>query len=296
MHYFRTRTSFYLFACLILVFTMGLAACGGGETPATAVAEATEAPTETTIPATETAVPTDTPAPTDTPEPTETPEPTDTATPTETPEPTETPTTPPTETAVPTETPETTETPQPTSPPQPTNTAAPAAPTTAPSDDNGDGESGEGDETSEEESGESEPIVVYYISNPNDVLGVFPVEPFDADGLRSNMSNIQGSLNTMRNNLDGAKAGDAAACTSYVSAYNNILYSGVFYEDVPPEWQDVDGIYFISFIYSLDRTRPAYLSCVDAGKVDDFNFGLALTAIDQTLSILNPAIQSAYSR
>lgn len=139
-------------------------------------------------------------------------------------------------------------------------------------------------------------VVVYYISNPNDILGVFPEEPFDAEGLKSNMLNIQGSLNTMRGNLDGAKAGDADACTRYVQAYNNILYSGVFYKDVPPGWQDVDGIYFLSFIYSLDRTRPAYLSCVNAGNVDDFNYGLAHTAIELTLSILNPAIQSALGR
>jgi hypothetical protein len=110
------------------------------------------------------------------------------------------------------------------------------------------------------------------------------------------MSNIQASLNTMRDNLGGTLTGDATSCTNYVNAYNNILYSGVFYEPVPPEWQEIDAIYFLSFIYALDRTRPAYLSCVDSGKVDDFNFGLASQAIEQTLSFLNPAIVSAYSR
>lgn len=139
-------------------------------------------------------------------------------------------------------------------------------------------------------------ITVYYISNPNDILGVFPELPFDAAGLKSNMNNIYYSLQTMRANIDGAKAGDAASCTSYVSAYNNILYSGVFYKDVPGDWQEIDFVYFLSFIYSLDRTRPAYLSCVNAGKVDDFNYGLAVTAINDTITFMTPALNSANAR
>ncbi|MEM9777809.1 MAG: hypothetical protein AAF902_24745, partial [Chloroflexota bacterium] len=80
------------------------------------------------------------------------------------------------------------------------------------------------------------------------------------------------------------------------AAYNNILNSGVFYEPVPPEWQDIDEAYFLSFVFSLDRTRPAYLSCINSGKVDDFNYSLALSTIEQTLNFLIPYINSAASR
>lgn len=139
-------------------------------------------------------------------------------------------------------------------------------------------------------------ITVYYISNPNDILGVFPELPFDAEGLKANMNNINRSLQTMRGNIDGAHAGDQASCDAYVGAYNNILYSGVFYKDVPGDWEEIDFVYFLSFIYSLDRTRPAYLSCVNAGTVDDFNYGLALTAIEQTTAFMTPALNSANSR
>lgn len=54
-----------------------------------------------------------------------------------------------------------------------------------------------------------------------------------------------------------------------------------------------DNAYFISFIFSLDRTRPAYLSCIDAGRVDDFNFGLARDTIRQTLEFITPYIDAA---
>lgn len=139
-------------------------------------------------------------------------------------------------------------------------------------------------------------ITVYYISNPNDILGVFPELPFDAAGLKANMNNIYYSLQTMRGSIDGAKAGDQASCDTYVGAYNNILYSGVFYKDVPGDWVDIDAVYFISFIFSLDRTRPAYLSCVNSGAVDDFNYGLAVQTIDQTVSFMTPALNQANSR
>lgn len=253
------------------------AACGNEEaTPTpTAVAEVAEEPTETPVPPTDTPEPTETPVPTDTPEPTETPSPTNTATPipTDTPEPTDTPTATATPTAV------------------PTNTPAPVVNTPAPT---ATPEPEEGDE--EGDDGEVEMITVYYISNPNDILGVFPELPFDPEGLKANMNNIHRSLQTMRGSIDGAHGGDQASCDTYVGAYNNILYSGVFYKDVPGDWEEIDFVYFLSFIYSLDRTRPAYLSCVNAGTVDDFNYSLALTALDQTLAFLTPALNQANSR
>jgi hypothetical protein len=273
-----------LFLAVLLLLFIG-AACGGEvETPTpTAVAEVAEEPTETPVPPTETPIPTDTPAPTDTPEPTETPLPTNTATPTDTPTP------------VPTDTPEPTETPTtaPTNTPVPaTNTPAPA-PTATPEIE---AEGGPEDSGEEGDDGEPEMITVYYISNPNDILGVFPELPFDAEGLKANMNNINRSLQTMRGSIDGAHAGDQAACDTYVGASYNILYSGVFYKDVPGDWEEIDFVYFLSFIYSLDRTRPAYLSCVNAGTVDDFNYSLALTAINQTQTFMEPALNSANSR
>jgi hypothetical protein len=251
------------------------AACGGEEVTSTptAVAEVAAEPTETPVPPTDTPAPTETPAPTNTPEPTETPSPTNTATPTDTPVPTDTPEPTETPTAVPTDTPE------------PTNTAVPIVNTPVPAAT-----------ATPEESSEPEMITVYYISNPNDILGVFPELPFDPEGLKANMNNINYSLQTMRGSIDGAHGGDQASCDTYVGAYNNILYSGVFYKDVPGDWEDIDFVYFLSFIYSLDRTRPAYLSCVNSGTVDDFNYSLALTALDQTMNFLTPALNSANSR
>jgi hypothetical protein len=147
-----------------------------------------------------------------------------------------------------------------------------------------------------EEEEEPETIVVYYITNPNEILGVFPVQPFDAPTLYNHMVHIRNSLNVMAGNIDGAHGGDANACAAYIGAYETILYSGVFFEDVPGDWQTIDGAYFISFIYSLDRTRPAYLSCVNAGQVDDFNYGLAYTTINETLGFLNPFIDQAAAK
>ncbi len=267
-------------AVIVMVFAllMATAACSKDETAPTAVAEVVEAATETAVPPTDTPIPTHTAVPTatpsPTPEPTDTPVPTDTATPTATPSPTAEPTETPTETptAVPTDTPL-----PPTAVPV-VNTPVPAATATP------------------EASDENEMITVYYISNPNDILGVFPELPFDSEGLKSNMNNISRSLQTMRGNIDGAHAGDQAACDTYVGAYNNILYSGVFYKDVPGDWENIDFVYFISFIYSLDRTRPAYLSCVDSGKVDDFNYSLALQTLDETISFLTPSLNEANAR
>ncbi|MCI0729287.1 MAG: hypothetical protein L0332_21575, partial [Chloroflexi bacterium] len=204
--------------------------------------------------------------------PTDTPEPTETSTPTRTPSPTPTDTPEPTDTPTPTNTPAPTNTPRPTSPPVPTNTPTPEPQPTV------------------------EYITVYYRSNPSEVLGVFPVRPFDANALYNNMLNMRGSLYAMRNALDGTQSGDPNACATYIANYENIKNNGVFYDDVPGDWAEIDAIYFISFIFSLDRTRPAYLSCVNSGQVDNFNYGLALQTIDQTLGILNPAIDAAATK
>lgn len=274
-------------AILLICGTFVLSACTQGETAPTAtavsqVAEAEEAPTETPSPQpTETATPEPTATHTATPEPTETPtqEPTETPEPTDTPEPTETPTA----------------TPEPTDEPLPTNTPAPVTENPDPTAEPAEGEADEGDvEEGEEE--EPEYLTVFYLSNPSETLGVFPVKEFDADELRSKMSNNQAAMNTMKANLGGTLDGDAAACTNYVNAYNNILHSGIFYEPVPGDWQNIDTVYFITFIYALDRTRPAYFSCVDAGKVDQFNYGLALQSLDQALNLLNPAVAEAYAK
>jgi hypothetical protein len=198
-------------------------------------------------------------APLNTATPTSTPEPSPTAVPTETPSPS------PTFTSTPTDTP----TPRPTLPPQPTATA-----------------------TAEE----LDEIVLYYISDPNEILGVFPVRTFDANSLYNNMVRIRQSLQTMMANIDGAKSGDANACNAYVGAYNNILYSGVFYEEVPPDWEEIDWAYYLSFVYSLDRTRPAYLSCVNAGQVDNFNYGLAVQTLNETYNFLSPYVDAAAAK
>jgi hypothetical protein len=265
---------------LIIVLLFLLSGCQGNDEGPTAAAEVavTEAITPSPDPTdTSTPEPSDTP----TPEPTETPLPTETPTPeptdTPTPKPSDTPTPKPTETPSPTETP----LPEPTAAPEPTSTSAPTVPTAT--------QEPEATETAEE----FDTLVIYYLSNPDEILGVFPVQDFDGNGLYNNMLRIRNSLDAMRGALEGARHGDAAACATYTQAYDNILYSGVFYDPVPPEWQEVDEIYFISFVYSLDRTRPAYLSCLNAGHVDQFNGDLAAAAFEQTLSILNPAIAMA---
>ena len=281
-----TKWSTRLLSLFLLVgLTASLMACAANAPASTisdtAGSEATNVPN---LP-TDTPESTSTPVPTATLAPTNTPTTIPTETPTATPEPTQTPTATPkptqTPTATPVDTPEPTLTPEPTSLPQATAVPQPSQPTVAP--------------TTEAEAEESF-VTIYYISNPNDILGTFPEKPFNADELRSHMVNIQSSLNTMQANLDAAKAGDAAACSNYVSAYNNILYSGTFYKDVPSDWQEIDFVYFLSFVYSLDRTRPAYLACVNGGDMGDFNYGLAYSAIGETLNILNPAIVSAYAK
>jgi hypothetical protein len=122
------------------------------------------------------------------------------------------------------------------------------------------------------------------------------VRSFDANQLYQNMLNMRQALWTMRDALPSARTGDAAACGTYVGAYQAIYNSGVFYDPVPPEWQDVDSIYVLSFIFSLDRTRPAMLSCANAGTVDDFNANLAAQTIEQTLAFLQGGIDAAASR
>lgn len=228
---------------------------------ATATGTSTHTPTATYTPtntptATATATATHTPTATWTPTYTATPEPTATAT--ATPLPTHTATPLPTSTSLPTATPLPTNTPEPTSTP--------------------------------------ELVTLYYRSNPSEILGSFPVYPFDGKALHANMLHMRASLDTMRGSLGGARDGDANACRAYVDAYDTIRNSGVFYKDVPGDWEVIDFAYVISFIYSLDRTRPAYLACKDGNRVDDFNFGLAWQAMDDTVSVLDPAISAAAAK
>jgi hypothetical protein len=272
MNNLAKKTTRWLWLGWLLLLLLVSVSCGPSDEEVMQTAEAIVQLTEEAKP-TNTPVPTNTPEPTATATPTETPTPTYTATPTETPTPTETAT--PTETPTPTDTPTPTETPTPENTPTPAKTNTPApTPTKTPA-----------------------PVVdyitLYYVSNPNDILGVFPVVPFDANALYNNMVRVRNSLYTMRNNLDAAKAADATACAAYVGAYNTILNSGVFYDEVPGDWEEIHVYYLASFIYSLDRTRPAFLSCRDSGKIDDFNYGLALAAINDTLSLLEPTVNAA---
>jgi hypothetical protein len=260
-------------AVAYLLFLAGiLVACAGEEapiaTPVVLVVTATAEPTDTPAPATDTPAPTDTPLP---PTITHTPLPTHTATPTATP--TNTPT--PEPTATPTDTP----TPAPTA----TNTPVPFTPTPWPT-------------ATPEATATSDFVTLYYVSNPADILGTFPVRPFDGQAMANNMVRMRDALNRMRGSIDAAAGGDGAACSTYASAYESILYSGVFYDDVPDDWAEIDFIYVLSFIYSLDRTRPAYLSCVNAGSVDQFNYGLAVQTIDETLQFLTPGVNAALAK
>lgn len=278
MNNLASKPTRWLWSSLLLLLMVVAVSCGPSEEEVQQTVAAVVQLTEDAQP-TATPLPTETPEPTATATPTETPTPTNTATPTETPTPTETAT--PTDTPLPTETPTPSETPTPENSPTPVNTATPVrtntpAPpptnTPAPVVDN---------------------VTLYYVSNPNDILGVFPVVPFDANALYNSMLRVRNSLYTMRNNIDAAKGGDTTACAAYVGAYNNILNSGTFYDEVPGDWEEIDAYYVISFIYALDRTRPAYLSCRDAGNIDDFNYSLALTAINNTLSLLEPTVNAA---
>ncbi|MDX1614967.1 MAG: hypothetical protein R3300_11710 [Candidatus Promineifilaceae bacterium] len=256
---------------MLVIFTsLLLAACGGNE-EAQPGSEAADEAANRTATAVAAVNPTHTPTPTETASPTPSPSatPTDTATPTATPTETPSPTPEPSATPTATHTPTPTDTPPPTATSPPANTPEPSPEPTADS------------------------ITIYYRSNPNEILGVFPVKAFDADELMSKMLSVRAALGTMRGALDGARDGNADACTAYVNAYNSILYGGVFYEDVPTEWQNIDAAYFLSFVFALDRTRPAYLSCQNAGQVDQFNYGLAFEAIEMASSVLNEAISAA---
>lgn len=139
-------------------------------------------------------------------------------------------------------------------------------------------------------------VTLFYRSNPNEVLGTFPVYEFDAQALYNNMLRVRNNLQTMQSVIGAARNGDAAACQTYVNAYNGILFSGVFYENVPPDWQEIDAAYFISFVFSLDRTRPAFLSCRDSGTVDEFNYSLAVQTISETLAFFTPYVNAAAAK
>lgn len=178
---------------------------------------------------------------------------------------------------------------------------APAAPTSSggtaaasgddaappPADDSAD--AGSGDDTGDSDD-MPETITLFYLSNPSDVLGTFPLQPFDANVMYNEMLAIRSNLETMRGAISALAGGDNAACNSYINGYNNILYSAVFFNDVPPAWAEIEFLYELSFIYALDRSRPAYLSCLNAGSVDEFNRSLAFSSIEDALSVLNPII------
>ena len=103
-------------------------------------------------------------------------------------------------------------------------------------------------------------------------------------------------LEKMQSNLDGTLQGDAAQCQAFIEGYESILYNGVFYDEVPADWEEIDLYYVLSFIHSLDRTRPAYLSCKESGKVDNFNYSLAGQAIMNVYNLLNATIAAAEAK
>lgn len=151
----------------------------------------------------------------------------------------------------------------------------------------------------EEEAAEPEVlgyITIVYASNPDEVLGVFPVVLFDAELMYNRMVLNQQALNDMRDSLSGMLAGDQAACDRYESAYERIKENGIFFVDIPGDWINLDLVYFNTFIFALDRTRPAYLSCFDSGRVDQFNHDLAFQTIVQTLDLLNPAVEESAAK
>jgi len=141
-----------------------------------------------------------------------------------------------------------------------------------------------------------ETVTLYYISNPNDILGVFPVYPFNARAMYDDMVSMRESIDVMRYSLDGAHQGDVAACNNYAAAYETILDSGTFYDDVPGDWQAIDERYVVSFIYSLDKTRPAYLACKEGNRPSDQSYGQAYQALDDVARYLDPAIGWAEDR
>lgn len=139
-------------------------------------------------------------------------------------------------------------------------------------------------------------ITLFYVSNPDDILGVFPVVFFDAELLYARMVYNQFQLNKMKSNIDGALAADQAACDRFEDGYESIKDKGLFFVDIPQDWQDLDAIYFLTFIVTLDGTRPAYLSCFDSGSVASFNYGLAVTTINDVLNVLDPSVDEAGRR
>lgn len=277
------KPRFVVAVCCLFALTL-LAACGNSQqqrdAQATEIAAAifatqtAEAPTVTPT-GTSTSTPTSTPTPTHTATSTSTPTPTHTATPTSTP------TSTPTNTATPT--PTNTATPEPTATPKPTETPT-RRPTATPT-------------VTLTPVPTLEPVALYYRSNPNERLGIFPAHYFNAQELYQNIANLNGYLPVLQGALNGVSGSEsAAACQTYIATYEAILKSGVFYEDVPGDWEEIDARYVLSFIYSLDRTRPAYISCKDSGKVDDFNRNLAWQAIDLTSQVLGPALTSAKAK
>ena len=139
-------------------------------------------------------------------------------------------------------------------------------------------------------------VTFYYRSNPNEILGTFPVYEFNGQALYNSMVRLRNNLQAMSGAINAAKGGDAAACQTYVNAYNGILYSGAFYDNVPPDWGEIHGAYIVAFIYALDRTRPAFLSCANAGSVDDFNYNLAVQTIGETLGFVTPYVNAAAAK
>lgn len=266
---------------VVLCFCLGLALVACESAASRQAAQATQVAADVFATQTAEAPPTATyttaPTPTNTAMPTATA--THTATPTNTP--THTPTATATSTATPTHTPTSTATPTHTPTPTSEATATPPPPPTATPTN------------TPEPTPTPEMITLYYESNPNEHLGTFPEYPFDAHAMYDKMTHLKEQLEVMNANLGGAGQGDAAACQAYVNAYESIIDSGAFYKDPPGHWERIHFYYVISFIYSLDRTRPAYLSCKETGKVNQFDFGLAWQALDLTFKVLNPAIDEA---
>ena len=138
-------------------------------------------------------------------------------------------------------------------------------------------------------------VTADYVSN-NEVIGVFPVVRFDANLMMTRMRFNQHNLYVMRSRLEGASRGDQAACDQYEDAYEAIKETAIFFVDIPAEWQDLDSRYYVTFLFTLDRTRVAYLSCFDSGYINGQNVSFAYEAIDDTLEVLNPAILEAANK
>jgi hypothetical protein len=138
-------------------------------------------------------------------------------------------------------------------------------------------------------------FILYYESDPTEVLGVFLIKPFNGQELYEVMTNARDQLAVMQDVIFLTED-DPLACATYIAAYNSIRDSGVVYDQVPGTWVEVYRLYVPAFIMSLDRTRPAYLSCVQTGQVSPFNASLASTTIEQALQMWKPAIDGAEDR